>query len=200
MGIVINIENYTKNGMIRKDLSDSDSELLAGSEILINSAQKSGRGIIGDSSIRCSDLTHGSNCEGTLQIIIRDIPNELSWKCPVCGSEGVIQNWRKSPLYIKSLRSREKREKPLSTILKLSKENFKLLKNIGSTKADLFIIFNSAVEVNSDYCMHIAEFDILRILELVAEKITKNPEIKDKLLSLKREIVESFYALKTNSK
>lgn len=192
MGIIINIENYTKDGMIRKDLSDSESELIRGSETLINSAQKAGRGVIENSSTRCTDFNPGSSCAGMLKIVIRDIPNELSWICPECGSEGVIRNWRKSPLYLKSLNSREKKARPLSTQLKLSKKNFELLKEISSSKVDLFIIFNSAVEGNSEYNMHIAEFDILRVLELVAEKISKNPEQKNDLLSLKREIVESF--------
>ena len=198
MGIIINIENYTKGGIIRKDLSDSESELIRGSETLISSAQKSGRGVIENSSTRCSGFNPGSSCAGMLKIVIRDIPNELSWVCPECGIEGVIQNRRKSPLYLKSLNSREKKEKPLSTQLKLSKENFELLKKISSSKADLFIIFNSAVEGSSLYSMHIAEFDILRVLELVAEKIGKNPEQKNELLSLKREIVESFYTSKTS--
>jgi hypothetical protein len=198
MGIIINIENYTKDGMIRKDLSDSESELISGSEILINSAQKSGRGVIENSSAKCSNFNPGSSCAGMLKIVIRDIPNELSWICPECGSEGVIRNWRKSPLYLKSLNSREKKAKPLSTQLKLSKKNFELLKKISSSKVDLFIIFNSAVEGNSVYNMHIAEFDILRVLELIAEKIRKNPEQKNSLLSLKREIVESFYTSKTS--
>lgn len=198
MGIIINIENYTKDGMIRKDLSDSESELIRGSETLINSAQKSGRGVIENSSVKCSNFNPGSSCAGMLKIIIRDIPNELSWICPECGSEGVIRNWRKSPLYLKSLNSREKKARPLSTQLKLTKENFELLKKISSSKVDLFIIFNSAVEGNSVYNMHIAEFDILRVLELIAEKIRKNPEQKNSLLSLKREIVESFYTSKTS--
>jgi len=196
MGITINIENYTRYGMIRKELSASESELLAGSETLIDSAQKSGRGIIEDSGTRCCDLNTGSTCNGKLKIVITDIPNELSWFCGECGSEGVIQNWRKSPVYLKSLRNREKKGKSLSTVLKLSGKNFSLLKDISSSKADLFIIFNSAAEENSDYTMHIAEFDILRILELVAERIRKNPEQKEELLELKGEIVGSFYSSK----
>lgn len=198
MGIIINIENYTKDGMIRKDLSDSESELIRGSETLISSAQKSGRGVIKNSSTRCSDFNPGSSCTGMLKIVIRDIPNELSWICPECGIEGLIQNWRKSPLYLKSLNSGEKKERLLSTQLKLSGKNFELLKKISSSKVDLFIIFNSAVKGNSVYNMHISEFDILRVLELVAEKISKNPEQKNELLSLKREIVESFYTSKSS--
>ena len=183
--------------MIRKDLSDSESQLIQGSETLINSAQKAGRGVVEKSSARCSDFNPGSSCSGLLNIVIKDIPNELSWTCPECGIDGVIKNWRKSPLYLKSLCSREKKERHLGTQLKLSKKNFELLRGISSSKVDLFIIFNSAVEGNSEYNMHIAEFDILRVLELVAEKIRKNPEQKNDLLSLKREIVDSFYTSKT---
>jgi len=196
MGIVINIDNYTSNGILKKGLSSSETALLSRTENLINSALKTGKGTTGDSPVRCCDLNTGSSCENTLKIIITDVPNELKWSCAECGSEGVIRNWRKSPVYLKSLRNRIKKEITLNTVLKLSKEKFYLLKNIGSTKGDLFIILNSAVEGDTEYTMHIAEFDILRILELIAEKIRKNPERKDELLGLKKEIMDSFYSSK----
>lgn len=198
MGIIVNFDNYTKFGILKKDLSLSESQLLSGSEFLIKLALNSVRGSVEDSPAKCSDLNLENCCDGRLKIVITDVPNELTWTCSKCGAEGTIRNWRKSPVYLKSLRNREKKEKKLNTLLTLSKKNFDILKKIGSSKTDLFIILNSAGEFNSKYQMHIAEFDILRILELVAEKIRKNPEQKNELLELKAEIVESFYSSKTD--
>lgn len=194
MGIIINIDHFTRFGNLKKELSINESELITGSEKLINSALNYRRGITYISTARCSDLNKENGCTACLQIIITDVPNELTWSCPKCGNKGIIQNWRRSPVYIKSLQNGIKKKKALNTELVLSAENFLLLKTLGSSKLDLSILLNSAVYTGSTYSMHIAEFDILRVFELIGDNSVRNPEKKNELLSLKNEIIESFYS------
>ncbi len=194
MGIIINIDHFTRFGNLKKELSTIETELLSGTEILINSALNLNRGITGNSTAKCCDLNRGNNCKSVLKIKITDIPNELRWLCPECGSEGVIQNWRKSPVYLQSLHGRVKKKKFLNTELTLSRESFLILNNLVSSKLDLSILLNAAEEVDSKIHMYIAEFDILRILEQIALNAVSQPERKNELLSLKNEIINSFYS------
>jgi hypothetical protein len=191
MGSTINIECFTRFGTPKKDLSASEQILLKRSETLINLASDSSKGIIHGSGMKCSDFT-GIPCDGEITVLLTDIPNELRWSCSVCRAEGVIQNWRKSPAYINSVRQKLREKKQEATTLRLSPEGYSRMKKLAADKADLMDILSSAAEQDGLYIIPISEFDIMRLIEVIAIRIEMRDKDRPELSALRDEIITSF--------
>jgi hypothetical protein len=191
MGSTINIESFTRFGTPKRDLSIADEILFKRSEILINMASDSAKGIIHGSGMKCSDFT-GVPCSGEITVQLMDIPNELRWSCNVCGTEGVIKNWRKSPAYINSVRQKLREKKQEATTLRLSPEGYSRMKKLAADKADLMDILSSAAEQDGLYIIPISEFDIMRLIEVIAIRIEMRDKDRPELSALRDEIITSF--------
>ncbi|HOP62046.1 MAG TPA: hypothetical protein PK358_01225 [Spirochaetota bacterium] len=192
MGSTINIESFTSFGTLKNGLSENDMFLFRRSEALINLASSSVKGVIHGSGMKCSDFTGISTCSGEIKVLLTDIPNELRWSCDICGSEGVIKNWRKSPGYLNSVK-RKIREKNLEpTILQLSPESYGHIKRLAEDKNDLSNLLDSAEEKDGGYNIHISEFDIMRLIEIIALRIEMRGKDRPALSTLRDEIISSF--------
>jgi len=191
MGSSINIESFTRFGTPKKDLSAAEENLLKRSETLINLSSESARGIIHGSGMKCSDFT-GIPCSGEITVLLTDIPNELRWSCDICGTEGVIQNWRKSPAYINSVKQKLREKKQEATTLCLSPEGYSRMKKLAADKADLMDILSSAAEQDGLYIIPISEFDIMRLIEVIAIRIEMRDKDRPELSALRDEIITSF--------
>lgn len=191
MGSTINIESFTRFGTPKKDLSIADEILFKRSEILINMASDSVKGIIHGSGMKCSDFT-GVTCTGEITVQLMDIPNELRWSCSVCGTEGVIKNWRKSPAYINSVKQKLREKKQEATTLRLSPEGYSRMKKLAAGKEDLMEILSSAAEQDGIFIIPISEFDIMRLIEVIAIRIELRDKDRPELSALRDEIITSF--------
>ncbi len=191
MGSTINIECFTRFGTPKKDLSASEQILLKRSETLINLTSDSTKGIIHGSGMKCSDFT-GIPCGGEITVLLTDIPNELRWSCSICGTEGVIQNWRKSPAYINSVKQKLREKKQEATTLRLSSEGYNRMKKLAAEKSDLINIFSTAEEKDGFYIIPISEFDIMRLIEVIAIRIEMRDKDRPELSALRDEIITSF--------
>lgn len=192
MGSTINIESFTRFGTPKRDLTDTEQILFQKSEALINLASGSTRGIIHGSGMKCSDFTGVPSCSGEITVLLTDIPNELRWSCNVCGSRGVIQNWRKSPAYINSVKKKLREKSLESTTLRLSGEGYARMKKLAENKSDLMSILSSAEERNGEYLIPISEFDIMRLIEIIALRIEMRGDDRPVLSALRDEIITSF--------
>jgi len=191
MGSTINIESFTRFGTPKKDLSSTDEVIFKRSEALINIASDSAKGIIHGSGMKCSDFT-GVPCGGEITVLLMDIPNELHWSCDVCGTEGVIKNWRKSPAYINSVKQKLREKKQEATTLRLSPEGYCRMKKLAAEKEDLMGILTSAAEQDGVYIIPITEFDIMRLIEVIAIRIELRDKDRPELSALRDEIITSF--------
>jgi hypothetical protein len=191
MGSTINIESFTRFGTPKKDLSIADEILFKRSETLIILTSDSRKRIIHGSGMKCSDIT-GVPCRGEITVLLMDIPNELRWSCSVCGTEGVIKNWRKSPAYLNSVKQKLREKKQEATTLRLSPEGYSRMKKLAEGKTDLMEILSSASEKNGEYIIPISEFDIMRLIEVIAIRIELRDKDKPELSALRDEIITSF--------
>ncbi len=192
MGSTVNIENFTHFGTPKRNLTEKEKNLLRKTEALINIASESAKGIIHGSGMKCSDFTGVPSCGGEITVLLTDIPNELHWSCNVCGSEGVIQNWRKSPAYMNSVKKKLREKKQESTKLRLSPESYNQIKILAENKADLLNILDSAEEEDGAYIIPISEFDIMRLIEIIAIRIEMKGLDRPALSALRDEIITSF--------
>lgn len=192
MGSTINIERFTRFGTPKRDLTEKEQTLFRRTEALINLASDSARGIIHGSGMRCSDFTGIPSCSGEITVLLTDIPNELRWSCDVCGSEGVIQNWRKSPAYINSVKKKLMEKSREATKLRLSQEGYSRIKKLAEDKRDLMDILSSAEEKDGEYIIPISEFDIMRLIEIIALRIETRGGDRPALSALRDEIITSF--------
>jgi len=192
MGSIINIENFTRFGSARKNLSDAEEKIFMNSESLINKVSGATKGAFQYSDIPCSEFSGNSICSGNLKILITDIPNELRWACPLCGSDGVIKNWRKSPAYRHFRKERliEKQQEP--TTLKLSASNYEYLLTLASETEVLHNILLTGKKEENCYIIPISEFNILRLIEIIALKIEMRNGDRPALSALRDEIINSF--------
>lgn len=192
MGSTINIESFTCFGTPKRDLSDNEKMLFRKTETLINLASDSTRGIIHGTGMKCCDYTGISSCSGEITVLLTDIPNILRWSCNKCGADGVIQNWRKSPAYINSVKQKLREKKQEATTLRLSPEGYRRMKNLAFDKADLMEILSSAAEQDGLYFIPISEFDIMRLIEVIAIRIEMRDKDRPELSALRDEIITSF--------
>ncbi len=192
MGSTVNIEFFTRFGTPKKDLTEGEQILFRRSEELINIASASTRGIIHGSGMKCCQYTGLSSCNGEISVLLTDIPNELRWSCDTCGADGVIQNWRKSPSYLNSVKKKLREKNNDRAVLRLSEKGYNRMKILAENREDLINILDSAAEENGEFIIPISEFDIMRLIEIVALRIEVRGNDRGELSALRDEIITSF--------
>jgi len=192
MGSTINIENFTRFGSARKNLSENEEKEFKSSEKLINKVSGSLKGTLHSSDIPCSEFSANSTCGGTLNVLITDIPNELRWSCPVCGSGGVIKNWRKSPSYKNICRERIIKKQSEATTLRLPFACYDYLSELVSGMDEFQEILSAGEKGDEEYIIPISEFNLLRLIEIIALRIEMRYGDRASLTALRDEIMNSF--------
>lgn len=192
MNRVTDYDNFIKNGSLKRELSEDLRDELINIENLIKTSLNKTSGQLHNSGICCNDLNIGKNCAGTIFIKRTDIPHKLIWECSICTSAGEILNWRQSPSYKKYIKIKENSRTLPSFELTLSKFFYFEFKELCSTKLGFYIIISSAVEKNNCFYINIAEFDMLRILEFISEKISSNSPDKARFSKLRYALVDSY--------
>lgn len=192
MGSTVNIEFFTRFGTPKKDLTEGEKILFRRSEELINIASGSTRGIIHGSGMKCRNFTGLSSCDGEISVLLTDIPNELRWSCDTCGADGVIQNWRKSPAYVTSVKQKLREKNNDRAVLRLSEKGYNRMKLLAENKGDLLNILASATAEDGEFVIPISEFDIMRLIEVIALRIEMRGNDRGELSALRDEIITSF--------
>ena len=192
MNTVTDFEIFIKNGSVKSNLSDDLLRSYIIIQKIIKSSLSKPTGLWADSDIKCRDLHIGKKCEGTINIKKIDIPHKIIWECTSCSISGEILNWRKSPLYREYTKSNGiSGKKPIPNLI-LHRNDYNDLKMFCSGDIDFWIIINSAKEINNYFHINIAEFDILRILGYISEKIDSSSPDKVKLSDLRHALLDSY--------
>ena len=102
-----------------------------------------------DTSLRCRKRPEHKLCHGLIRVHLQEDPVELRWWCPVCGDNGVINNWKGIPWKKSHIRSNhtKKNNEFCEIILPLS--DFELLKQISVLEPVAEKIVQNAMQVKN---------------------------------------------------
>ncbi|GAB4221295.1 MAG TPA: hypothetical protein PLV81_14140 [Spirochaetota bacterium] len=176
MGIVIDINDFLHYGNVKYNLAHADKMLFDRCQAAICATTNliKGEAIVTD--ISCKLFTDNPDCKGTVTVLITHVPNQIHWKCPACGSEGIIKNWKNSPLYIQFLKDSNQKSKQIKSIT-LSSEEFEKLVNLSDGLDECKAMIASAQKTGTSYTISVNTINVFQILEKLIFKIElKTPD------------------------
>ncbi len=147
MGIVIDINDFLRHGNVKYDLPHIDKMLFERCQAAIcaTSHLTKGEAIVTD--IRCKIFSDNTDCTGTVKVLITHVPNQIHWKCAVCGCEGIIKNWKNSPKYIQCMKDNTQKGIQPKTIT-LSSEEFEKLVKLSESIYECTTMIKSAKKMD----------------------------------------------------
>ncbi len=167
MNIIHNMDQYLSRRGAKKNLSPSEKVLLERCEGIIFSALSLRRGE-SPVTVACNSMTGDATCTSHLHISITDVPNEIRWECTCCGTNGVIQNWRKSLLSSEPAVIAKTNRRESATMLTLPADFYTVLEESCTGNPELMMLLSMA-ERGEDTCsFHAAEFDRNRFLNTIS--------------------------------
>ncbi|MGB4270142.1 MAG: hypothetical protein WBK20_13320 [Spirochaetota bacterium] len=176
MGIIIDIHDFLHYGNVKYDLPLADIMLFKRCQTAIHKTANLIKGEAIVTNIQCELFTANASCTGTVTVLITHVPNQINWKCPVCGSEGIIKNWKDSPLYMQFLKDSNQKNKQTKTIT-LSSEEFEKLVNLFGSLDECKDMIASAHKTGTSYTISVNTLTVFQILEKLIFKIElKTPE------------------------
>jgi predicted RNA-binding Zn-ribbon protein involved in translation (DUF1610 family) len=187
MGIIIDINDFLHYGNVKYDLSHVDIMLfeLCQNAILATSHVIKGEPIVTD--IRCELFTANPDCTGTVTVLITHVPNQIHWKCPLCGSEGIIKNWKNSPQYIQFLKNNKQKSKHAKAIT-LSSDEFEKLVDLSDSMDECKAMITSAQKTGTTYIISVNDINVLQILEKLIFKIELKTSNRSFFIKLRDEL------------
>lgn len=176
MGIVIDINDFLYHGNVKYGLSHVDKMLFERCQAAICATTHLTKGEVIVTDIRCQIFTDNPDCTGMVTVLITHVPNQIHWKCPVCGCEGIIKNWKNSPKHIQSIKDNTQKGKQTKTIT-LSPEEFEKLVKLSEGMDQCTAMIKSAQKNGATYTISVNEINVLQILEKLIFKIElKTPD------------------------
>lgn len=187
MGIIIDINDFLYYGNIKFDLSHADIQLFERCQNAVLATSHIIKGEPTVTDIQCKLFTADQDCAGTVTVLITNVPNQIRWECPVCGSEGVIKNWKNSPQYIQFLKSTKQKSEHTKTIT-LSSDEFEKLVELSYVMDECKAMIASAQKTGSTYTISVNDINVLQILEKLIFKIELKTADRSFFIKLRDEL------------